>query len=184
MTAQGTNGRIVELFRNELVLCEVGPGQTVAVLSEGDQLRGYAEASLAAARDLGADAVDVNIPSEHTADSSERMINIGKNPLSQHPQAMQACKDADIVVDHMLLLFSKEQIEMQKAGTRIILIVEPLEVLERLFPSEEMRVRVEAGPDGMGAGEVGAALGVPGYSTSCRKPPPRTWGSVRVSAGL
>ena len=145
MTDQGTNGRIVELFRNELALCEVGPGQTVAVLSEGDQLRGYAEASLAAARDLGADAVDVNIPSEHAADSSERIINIGKNPLSQHPQAMQACKDADIVVDHMLLLFSKEQIEMQKAGTRIILIVEPLEVLERLFPSEEMRVRVEAG---------------------------------------
>ncbi len=50
MIAQGKNGRIVELFRDELALCEVGPGQTVTVLSEGDQVRDYAEASLAAAR--------------------------------------------------------------------------------------------------------------------------------------
>lgn len=144
MSAQ-SNGRIAELFHKELELCEVGPGQTVAVLSEGDQLRDYAAASLAAARDLGADAIDVNIPSEHAAGASERIANIGQNPLSQHPQAIQTCKDADMVVDHMLLLFAHEQIEMQKAGTRIIMVVEPLEILERLFPSEEMRARVEAG---------------------------------------
>ena len=44
----------------------------------------------------------------------------------------------------MLLLFSHEQIAMQKAGTRILMIVEPVEVLERLFPSTELRRRVEA----------------------------------------
>ncbi|CAI8053143.1 2,5-dihydroxypyridine 5,6-dioxygenase [Geodia barretti] len=57
---------------------------------------------------------------------------------------MQTCKDADMVVDHMLLLFSHEQIAMQEAGSRILLVVEPVEILERLFPTAEMRARVEA----------------------------------------
>ena len=50
-----------------------------------------------------------------------------------------------MVLDHMLLLFSHEQIAMQEAGSRILLIVEPVEILERLFPTAEMRARVEAG---------------------------------------
>ncbi len=137
--------RLTDLFRRNLELCEVGPGQTVAILSEGDQLRDYAEASLAAARDLGADVADVHIPSDGAEDAATRIANIGQNALGTHPQAMQTCKDADMVVDHMLLLFSHEQIAMQEAGTRILLIVEPVEILERLFPSAEMRARVEAG---------------------------------------
>ena len=44
----------------------------------------------------------------------------------------------------MLLLFSKEQIEIQRAGTRMLMVVEPFEVLKRLMPSERMRARVEA----------------------------------------
>lgn len=136
---------LVALFAENFRLCEVGPGQTVAVLSEGAQLRDYAEASLEAARRLGAVAQDVNIPSEQAMDASQRIANIGQNPLSQHPWAMQACKEADIVIDHMLLLFSREQIEMQKAGTRVLLVVEPVEILRRLFPTAALRQRVEAG---------------------------------------
>lgn len=136
---------LVELFTANYRLCEVGPGQTVAVLSEGDQLRDYAEASLAAVRALGGEAVDVNVPSDSAMDASQRIANIGQNPLSQHPQAMQACLEADMVVDHMLLLFSREQIAMQKAGTRVLMVVEPVEILQRLFPTASLRTRVEAG---------------------------------------
>ncbi|MFC3225945.1 leucyl aminopeptidase [Marinibaculum pumilum] len=136
---------LVKLFTDNYRLCEIGPGQTVAVLSEGGQLRDYAEASLAAVRALGAEAVDVNVPSDTAMDASQRIANIGQNPLSQHPAAMQACKDADMVIDHMLLLFSREQIEMQKAGSRILMVVEPVEVLQRLFPTKALRARVEAG---------------------------------------
>jgi len=136
---------LVELFTANFRLCEVGPGQDIAVLSEGDQLRDYAEASLEAARRLGAKVHDVNIPSDQAMDASQRIANIGQNPLSQHPQAMQACKDADMVIDHMLLLFSREQIAMQAAGTRVLLVVEPVEILRRLFPTAALRQRVEAG---------------------------------------
>ena len=136
---------LTALFRANFELCEVGPGQTVVVLSEGDILPDYRAASLSALSALGADVVDLNLASEDAKDASHRIANLGDNPLTNNAQAMQICKDADMVVDHMLLLFSHEQVAMQKAGTRILLIVEPVEILERLFPSAELRRRVEAG---------------------------------------
>ena len=134
-----------DVFLDELRLCEVGPGQTVAVLSEGDLLRDYAEYSLTAASELGARVIDANLQVEQAVDASERIANVGKNPLSEHPAVLQQCCEADMVVDHMLLLFSHEQIAMQKAGTRVLLVVEPAEILQRLFPTPELRNRVEAG---------------------------------------
>lgn len=139
-----------DIFLDELRLCEVGPGQTVAVLSEGDQLRDYAEYSLSAASELGAQVVDANLQVEQAVEASERIANVGKNPLSEHPAILQQCCEADMVVDHMLLLFSREQIAMQEAGTRVLLVVEPQEILERLFPTPQLRKRVEAGERRLG----------------------------------
>ena len=133
------------LFRRELGLCGVGEGERLAVLSEGDQLRGYAEAFLAAGRDLGAEVVDVHLKSADALDANERLKQLGTNALSDSAEAMATLKDADMVVDLMLLLFSKEQLEIQKAGTRMLLAVEPFEILKRLFPSQDLRDRVEAG---------------------------------------
>lgn len=139
-----------DIFLDELRLCEVRPGQTVAVLSEGDQLRDYAEYSLSAASELGAQVIDANLQVEQAVDASERIANVGKNPLSEHPAILQQCCEADMVVDHMLLLFSREQIAMQEAGTRVLLVVEPREILERLFPTPQLRKRVEAGERRLG----------------------------------
>lgn len=134
-----------DIFLDELRLCEVGSGQTIAVLSEGDLLRDYAEASLSAASELGAHVIDANLQVEQAVDASERIANVGQNPLSEHPAVLQQCCEADMVVDHMLLLFSHEQIAMQEAGARVLLVVEPREILERLFPTPALRKRVEAG---------------------------------------
>ena len=114
------------LFRKELELCGAGEGERLAVLSEGDQLRGYAEAFLAAGRDLGAEVVDVHLKSADALDANERLKQLGTNALSDSAEAMTTLKDADMVVDLMLLLFSKEQLEIQKAGTRMLLAVEPM----------------------------------------------------------
>ena len=134
-----------DIFLDELRLCEVGPGQTIAVLSEGDLLRDYAESSLSAASELGAHVIDANLQVDQAVDASERIANVGKNPLSEYPAVLQQCCEADMVIDHMLLLFSREQIAMQEAGTRVLLVVEPREILERLFPTPQLRKRVEAG---------------------------------------
>jgi len=132
------------MFREELALCGVKKGVKVAVLSEGDQLQDYAAASLAAGRDLGGTVEHVHLPAAKAVSASERIANVGQNSLSKHAEAMKTLKGADLVVDHMLLLFSREQIEMQNAGARVILVVEPIEILQRLFPTPDQRRRVEA----------------------------------------
>ena len=134
-----------DTFLDELRLCEVGPGQTIAVLSEGDLLSDYAEYSLSAASELGAHVIDANLQVEQAMDASERIANVGKNPLGDYPAVLQQCCEADMVIDHMLLLFSHEQIAMQEAGTRVLMVVEPPEILQRLFPTPALRNRVEAG---------------------------------------
>jgi 2,5-dihydroxypyridine 5,6-dioxygenase len=69
---------------------------------------------------------------------------IGITQLAENRPAVEALKAADMVVDLVFLLFSDEQKEVQAAGTRMLLCVEPLDVLARLFPTDDLRHRVEA----------------------------------------
>lgn len=145
MQTQDFDPELKALFQENFARCRIEPGQRVVVLSEGAQLRDYARASVAAATALGATAEDLNIPGDADTDPNTRMANIGQNDLAAHPQAIARCAQADIVIDHMLLLFSPEQIAMQRAGTRILMLVEPVDVLRRLMPQDGLRERVEAG---------------------------------------
>ena len=145
---------IDELFRAELELCKVGPGQKLAVLSEGAHSQDYAEGFLRAGEALGAETINVNIKSEGAGGAENRVTAIGVNPLGKDAAAMATLKEADMVIDLMLLLFSPEQLEIQAAGTRMLLVVEPFEILKRLFPSEDLRRRVEAGERRLQDGKV------------------------------
>ena len=140
-------------FRKELELCGVREGEGVAVLSEGGELDEYRHAFLAAAKDLGAEAEDVHLESAEALDANDRLKQIGQNALSRSVEAMSTLKSVGMVVDLMVLLFSKEQIEIQECGTRMLLAVEPFEILKRLFPDENLRERVEAGERRLSAAE-------------------------------
>jgi len=137
-------GDMVNLFRKELVLCGVKEGQTVAVLTELNSYAEYASAFMAAAQDLGAHTYNVNVMSSNMS-MDAKFGNFGANALTGNQPAIDALKKADLMIDTALLLFSPEQREIQEAGTRILLVVEPIEVLSRMFPTRELRVRVEAG---------------------------------------
>jgi 2,5-dihydroxypyridine 5,6-dioxygenase len=135
---------MISLFRKELALCGVKKGETVAVLSELNSSTEYAGAFMAAAQDLGAHTYNVNVLSSKMGMDS-KFGNVGINPLTGNRPAIEALKKADLMIDLAFLLFSKEQIEIQAAGTRILLVVEPFDVLARMFPTQELRERVEAG---------------------------------------
>ena len=49
-----------------------------------------------------------------------------------------------MVIDLIGLLWSNEQTEITNAGPRMLLVLEPVEVLSRMLPSAESRRRVEA----------------------------------------
>jgi 2,5-dihydroxypyridine 5,6-dioxygenase len=146
------DAQMVALFKAELELCKVGPGETVAVLTEGEKRADYAQGFLQAAQQLGATAFQVNLPMRQTFGGFAG--NMGKTGLAGNRPAIEALKAADIVIDLMFLLFSEEQIEITDSGTRMLLVLEPMEVLTRMFPNEDLRRRVEAGEERLKNGKV------------------------------
>jgi 2,5-dihydroxypyridine 5,6-dioxygenase len=76
--------------------------------------------------------------------SRDALAFVGDTPLTGNPAGMAALKNSDLVLDLMLLLFSPEQGEILDSGTRMLLAVEPPEVLARLVPRAEDKARVKA----------------------------------------
>lgn len=128
---------LFDLFREELLLCGVKTGERVGVLSEDLIRRDYALAFVAAAEDLGADAIHVNI-----AKRAGSFFGPG-NSLRGRQAAIDTLKATDLVVDLLGLLWSAEQEEITATGTRMLLVLEPPSVLARLRSSRDARARVE-----------------------------------------
>ena len=49
-----------------------------------------------------------------------------------------------MVVETLFMLFSDELTEIQQAGTRILTCIEPVDLLARMFPTEELKRRTDA----------------------------------------
>ena len=148
------NVEMVNLFTAELELCKVGPGQTVAVLSEGGQRGEYAEAFLVAAQNLGAAAFQLNVPAGRAARGDQLSGKVGKTALEGNRAAIEALKRVDIVIDLMGLLFSQEQLELTAAGVRVLLVVEPFDVLKQMAPNADLRRRVEFAGELLGSSKA------------------------------
>jgi 2,5-dihydroxypyridine 5,6-dioxygenase len=99
-----------------------------------------------AATMLGAVVNRLDLPPVNGAKSLSRdpFAYLGGTALSGNPAALAALKASDMVIDLMTLLFSPEQQEILESGTRILLAVEPPEVLVRLVPVAQDRERVQA----------------------------------------
>ena len=128
---------MVELFRKELGLCKVKPGERIGIVSEDCLRRDYALAFAAAAEDLGADTIHINIRKRPGS-----FFGPG-NSLRGQQAAIDALKRTDMVIDLIGLLWSKEQDQITSAGPRMLLVLEPMEVLTRLLSTPELRRRVE-----------------------------------------
>lgn len=130
---------LLSLFRKELGLCRVHEGETLAVLSAGNEKTEYAQAFMVAAQGLGASAFHVNVPRTQAIVSGVQ----GRHPLAGNQPAIDTLKRANIVIDLMGLLFSREQAEIQAAGARVLRVIEPVDILKQMFPTEDLRRRVE-----------------------------------------
>jgi 2,5-dihydroxypyridine 5,6-dioxygenase len=135
---------LADLCERELALCGVREGEVVAVLSQGHQRLDYADAFLIAARRLGATAYHVRIADPSPGQVDGVVWTIGLTELERNREVVETLKRADLVIDLIFLLFSAEQLEIQASGTRMLLCVEPVDVLARLLPTPQLRERVEA----------------------------------------
>jgi 2,5-dihydroxypyridine 5,6-dioxygenase len=132
---------LVTLFRDGLQRSRVTKGESVIVYADTFTLPAYPAAFLAAARDCGAEAIQIIQP-------------LMPNDLSQtvgraKPTRLiiEAMKQADFVVDVSTggMLYSYEQSAILAAGTRMLRVREPDDCLLRLRPSEEIKDRAMRG---------------------------------------
>ncbi len=132
---------LTEICLQQLTLSGVHEGEKVIVLSQGSDRLDYADAFLAAGQRLGARMYHLRLPAPVPGNGAWA---VGESGLAHNPDAVEALKRADMVVDLIFLLFSDEQMAIQAAGARVLTAVEPAPLLARLMPTTELRDRVEA----------------------------------------
>lgn len=126
-------GDLVALFTEELKLCKVKPGETVLFYSTSQYARPeYIDATLAAARVLGAEAYALE-----ASGSEGKMLGT-------------AFMTADLVVGQIPLYTDAHNAALAR-GTRTLMVGEVEQNLRRMFPNEAVMKRTHAGARRMGA---------------------------------
>jgi len=134
------------LWRDVLTLANVKPKESVVILTSQTSLPQTIAAATNAALDLDARVMRLDLPPTRNVSGlgSDLTVIVGETALSGNKAAVEAMKHADLVIDLMLLLFSPEQGEILESGTRMLLAVEPPEILARMVPTLDDKRRVQA----------------------------------------
>ncbi len=141
-----SNAQLTQMFEHVLKLSRVDDTQSVAVLKSDYSDPRTVNAAMEAAQRLGAKVYAVELPAFNhpTAMGRDMTAYCGDTALTGNLAAQRALEAADLIVDTMMLLHSPEQEQILKTGTRILLAVEPAEVLARMLPNEDDKRRVLA----------------------------------------
>jgi 2,5-dihydroxypyridine 5,6-dioxygenase len=137
---------LIEAWKQVLTLSKVEPGQIVTVLTSAMTHPQTLSTALTALAALGAVSNRLDLPPVNGEKSLSRdpFSYLGTTPLTGNRAAIAALKESDLVLDLMTLLFSPEQLDILKTGTKILLVVDAPEVLLRMVPTEADRTRVRA----------------------------------------
>lgn len=142
------NARVTEILYEELDLCEVSEGERVVLLTQPGSRDDYKQGFLTACQLLGATCVAVELPGvKHELFPYEGQV---EEPLDEIIESLPGVKEhlarADVIIDITttdVLLFSESMAAALERDARILMVRDPPEVLERMFPTEELRQRVE-----------------------------------------
>lgn len=141
-----------DLCERMLRLCRLQPGESLVLLSQGQERAEYVDAFLTAGQRLEASVMHLRLPYSSSATMGEVGVwTVGKTPLAGNQPAIDVLKRADMVVETLFLLFSDELTEIQAAGTRILTCIEPVDVLARMFPTDDLSRRTDAAVEALSA---------------------------------
>ena len=138
--------QLLEAWQQVLKLSNLEKGQTVTILTSSATHPQTLAMAQVAVQSMGAILNRLDLPpvNAEKALSRDPLAYLGTTPLTGNPAAIAMLKASDLVLDLMTLLFSPEQIDILKSGTKILLAVEPPEILVRTVPTEADRTRVKA----------------------------------------
>ncbi|WP_424626523.1 M29 family metallopeptidase [Achromobacter marplatensis] len=160
---------LVKAWQQVLTLSQLQAGQTVTVLTSAATHPQTLSTALIAAQSMGAVVNRLDLPpvNGEKALSRDSLAYLGTTPLTGNKPAIAALKESDLVLDLMTLLFSPEQHDILATGTKILLAVEPPEVLARLVPTEADRARVKAAAARIGAAREMSVVSAAGTDLRC-----------------
>jgi 2,5-dihydroxypyridine 5,6-dioxygenase len=123
---------LVDLFRHQLAMCRLAPGELCLCITDTAWNPAYAAACMGAAHALGAEAYEVVFPASR--------------PLPSRTLA-DAWRQADLIVymTTFKLHYRPEIRAALDAGTRVLCVMQPVHVMERLKADPEVRRRTRAG---------------------------------------
>lgn len=129
-----------------LELSKLKTSEHVIVLTGENSRPANVEMALRASSWIGAQVFRMDVPpvSPRGPHGSDRTVNVGVAPIAGNRLAIETLKKADLVIDTMGLLHSPEQVEILQAGTRMLMVLEPPEVLSRNLPELNDKRRVMA----------------------------------------
>jgi 2,5-dihydroxypyridine 5,6-dioxygenase len=130
---------LVEAWKSVLTLSKLTKGEQVCLLASDDSNQQTIETARMAIGQMGGILTILTLPplNGDVALSRDKSGFVGKTPLKGNQPALAAMKASDLIIDTLLLLFSPEQEEVLKGGARMLLAVEPPEILLRMIPTAE-----------------------------------------------
>ena len=140
---------MVEAWKQVLTLSRLEKGQFVTILTDPQSHPQTLGTATAAANALGATVTRLELAPVNAEKSLSRdkTAYVGATPLTGNRTALAALKASDLIIDLILLLHSPEQNDILREGGKMLLAVEPPEVLVRMIPTMEDRTRVLAAAD-------------------------------------
>ncbi len=165
-----SNYQLVAAWKQVLTLSKLESGQIVTILTGAATHPQTLECALIATQEMGAIVNRLDLPpiNGERAHSRDSLAYLGTTPLTGNPAAIAALTASDLVLDLMTLLFSPEQHEILSTGTKILLAVEPPEVLARLVPTEADRTRVKAAAARIGKAREMHIISAAGTDLRCK----------------
>lgn len=165
-----SDAQFLKGWRQVLEMCNLKAGEQVTILTSDDSNKQIAYIAKLAASDLGAVVTELNLApvNSEKAISPDKSGYIGKTPLDGNEAALACLKASDLVIDTLQLLFSKEQEQVLKTGTRMLLAVEPPAIMMRQIPRPEDKLRVLAAAKKIGAAKEMHVTSKAGTDFRCR----------------
>lgn len=137
---------MLEAWKQVLGLCRLERGQCVTIITDPETHPQTLSTAIAGAASYGAiiNRLEFVPTNAERSLSRDKTAYVGSTPLTGNRMALAALKASDLILDMVLLLHSPEQNEVLAGGSRMLLAIEPPEILARLVPTEQDRTRVLA----------------------------------------
>ena len=129
--------KLPRLFRKQLELCKVKPGETIAVVTDLGTRPEYVQSAFAAADELGADIYELRV------NALPSWTKVGVPTIGKCKGTLEALCAADLMLIFHVPLFTAWLKTVMASGTRVLLVHDAPDDLEQLMAPPGLKEAVK-----------------------------------------